>query len=113
MVGWIRHPNLALRTADPLSYSRSNAVTPETLDHYFTFLWKTLTEHDLLDRPSMIFNMDESGMPLDHKQLKRIAERGVKKVHGHASGNKAQITTLACANAAGTAPPPMMIFKGE
>ena len=61
----------------------------------------------------MIFNMDESGMPLDHKQLKRIAERRVKKVHGHASGNKAQITTLACANAAGTAPPPMMIFKGE
>ena len=108
-----RHPELALRTADPLSYSRSNAVTQETLDHYFTLLQKTLTENNLFDRPSMIYNMDESGMPLDHKQLKRIAERGAKKVHGHASGNKAQITILACANAAGTTLPPMVIFKGE
>ena len=27
-------------------------------------------------------------MPLDHMQLKRTAEKGAKKVHGHASSNK-------------------------
>ena len=57
--------------------------------------------------------MDESGMPLDHKQLKRVAKRGAKKVYGRASGNKAQITIVACANAAGHTLPPMVIFKGE
>lgn len=57
--------------------------------------------------------MDESGMPLDHKQLKRVAKRGTKKVYGRASGNKTQITIVACANAAGHTLPPMIIFKGE
>lgn len=60
-----------------------------------------------------MYNMDESGMPLDHKQLKRIAPKGSKKVHGQASGDKMQVTIVACASAAGTVFPPMVIFKGE
>ena len=63
-----------------------------------------------MDKP---YNMDESGMPLDHKQLKRVALKWIKKVHGPSSGNKAQITILACANAVGSIIPPMVIFKGE
>jgi len=35
----------------------------------------------------------------------------MKKVHGLSSGNKSQITVLACSNAVGV--PPMVIFKGE
>jgi hypothetical protein len=50
-------------------------------------------------------NMDESGMPLDHKQLKRVAAKGTKKVHRPVSGNRSQITIVACANAAGHALP--------
>ena len=57
--------------------------------------------------------MVETGMPLDHRQPKRIAPKGMKKVYGPSSGNKSQITTLACANAVGTVLPPMVIFKGE
>ncbi|ORU94636.1 MAG: hypothetical protein A6F71_09415 [Cycloclasticus sp. symbiont of Poecilosclerida sp. M] len=52
-------------------------------------------------------------MPLDHKQPKRIAPKGMRKVHGLSSGNKSQITIVACANAAGNVLPPMVIFKGE
>ena len=37
----------------------------------------------------------------------------MRKVHGPASGDKTQITVVACANAAGYALPPMVIFKGE
>ena len=51
-------------------------------------------------------------MPLDHKQLKRVALKGMKKVRVPASGDKTQITVIACANAAGHALPPMVIFKG-
>jgi len=57
--------------------------------------------------------MDESGMPLDHKPPKVVAQRGVKKVHCHTSGNKAQITVLACSNAAGSVIPPMVTFEGQ
>ena len=52
-------------------------------------------------------------MPLDHKPQKVIALRGAKKVHVRTSGNKSQITILACANAAGNTIPPMVIFEGK
>ena len=108
-----RNPSLSLRCSDPLSRVRSNAVTSENMKNYFALLEKTLIEKDLLDKPHLIYNMDESGMPLDPKQLKRVAGKGMKKVHGQASGNKSQITIVACANAAGHCHPPMVIFKGE
>ena len=114
---WIRfkdrHPQLSLRTADPLSMSRANSLSQATIDAYYSLLEETLKENQLLDKASQIYNMDESGMPLSHKQPKRIAERGARKVHGRASGDKSQITIVACANAAGYALPPMVIFKGE
>ena len=108
-----RHPTLSLRSTNPLSYVQTTALSPEKLSAYFDLLEKTLNEKGLLDKPNFIFNMDESGMPLDHKQLKRIATKGSKKVHGQASGNKSQVTIVACASAAGTVLPPMVIFKGE
>ena len=37
----------------------------------------------------------------------------MKKVYGPSSGNKSQITILACANAVGTVLPPMVTLKGE
>ena len=55
---------------------------------YFSLLEETLKDHDLLDKPSFIFNMDESGMPLDHKQPKKVATKGKMKVHDPASGDK-------------------------
>ena len=70
---------------------RTNAITKENMSAYFSLLAETLKEHNLLNKPSFIFNMDESGMPLDHKQPKIVATKGMKKVHGPASGDKTQI----------------------
>ena len=60
-----------------------------------------------------IYNMDKTGMPLDHTQPKRIAPKGMKKVYGQSSDNKCQFTIFTCSNAVGTVLPPMVIFKGE
>ncbi len=57
--------------------------------------------------------MDETGLPLDHKPAKVVTLKGAKKVHCRTSGNKIQITILACANAAGAVIPPMVIFEGK
>ena len=73
-----RHPKLSLRSADPLSYARSTALSPEKLSAYLDLLEKTLKDKNLLDKPNLMYNMNESGMPLDHNQLKRIAEKGAK-----------------------------------
>ena len=108
-----RHNELSLRCSDPLSNCRSNAVTKASLDYYYSLLKETLKKNGLLNKSTCIYNMDETEMPLDSKQLKRIAPKGLKKVYGPSFGNKTQITVLSCANAVGTMLPSMVIFKGE
>ena len=60
-----RNPKLALRTAEPLSYARMIAGNPDVLNYYYDLLENTLVENDLVDKPSQIFNTDETGLPLD------------------------------------------------
>lgn len=74
-----RHPTLSLRSADPLFNVQTTALTPEKLKSYFDLLETTLREKQLMNKPNLTYNMDESGMPLDHKQLKRIPLKGSKK----------------------------------
>ncbi len=104
-----RWPKLTLRKGDALAQPRAKAVNATTFSNYFDLLKKTLTTHHLLDSPNRIYNMDETGLPLDHKPAKVVTLKGAKKVHCRTSGNKMQITILACANAAGTVIPPMFI----
>ena len=65
-----RHPELVLRTPAPLSRVRSQATDPEMLQCYFDLLEETMKGNKLGGRPGQIFNMDESGMPLDPKAPK-------------------------------------------
>jgi len=74
-----RHPDLTLRTSDALSYSRSNAVDEESITYYFNSLKKAFYDNNLMDKACYICNMDKTGMPLDHKQPKRVV---IKKVYG-------------------------------
>ena len=104
-----RHPNLTLRTAVPLSLARARASDPEMLSRYFDLLEQTLQENDLKGKPGQIFNMDESGMPLDAKSPKVVAEKG-KHLSAVGSGDKTQITLVACISAAGYCMPPMVIW---
>ena len=91
------HPKLSLRSADALSCVRADAVTKENMVHSFT-IPQILVDNNLLNKPAYIYNMDETGIPLDYKQRKRIAAKGVCKVHRISSGNKTQITVVACGN---------------
>ncbi len=106
-----RHPHLTLRAGESLAYRRAASTSRETIDGYFDHLENVLRENKLSERPSLIFNADESGMPLQHRPGKRIAVKGQKHVHVLASGNKAQITVLACVNATGYSLPPMVVFN--
>lgn len=108
-----RWPKLSLRKGDALGKPRANAVNAASIRQYYDLLEETLKKHGILNSPSRVYNMDESGMPLDHKPPKVVTLKGTKKVHCHTSGNKAQITILACANAAGNVIPPMVIFEGK
>ena len=62
-----------------------------------------------MDKSTQIYNVDECGIPLDHRPLKVISQKGQKKVHSRTSENKSQITVIACVSAAGHALPPFVI----
>ena len=59
-----RHPEVALRTAAPLSYARAVASNPDIIDAYYDLLECIFVDNDLLDKPSQIFNLDETGISI-------------------------------------------------
>ena len=105
-----RHPNLTLRAPAPLSKARAAASDPTMLDHYFDLLHEVLDKNGLLDQPCQIFNMDETGMPLNAVHVKIVTRKGDRNPIAPSSGDKSQITVVACVNAAGSAMPPMVIL---
>lgn len=106
-----RWPCLTLRTAEKLSYIRLMATDEKVIKLYFDLLEQTLVDNGLLDNPILIFNTDESGLPLEHTPSSVIGIKGQKHPRVVTSGKKKQITVLACANAAGQVIPPLVIFS--
>ena len=51
----------------------------ETLESYFSLLKSTPEENDLMDKPSQIYNVDESGVPLDHRPPYVLTKKGQKR----------------------------------
>ena len=117
--GWFRrflqrHPILRLRKGDVTARVRIDAMNNrEALESYFTLLKKIMEENKLTDKPGQVYNVDETGMPLDHRPPKVLAVKGQKKVRYCTSGNKSQITVIGCVNATGTAIPPFVIFDAK
>ena len=100
-----QHPQLSLRCAEALSYVRAIAQDPEILNSYYDLLEKTLKDNDLLNKPHMIFNCDETGFSLEHKPGKLVGMKG-----STTSGDKAQMTVLACMCVTGYSMPRTVIF---
>ena len=105
-----RHRNVTLRVAAPLSLSRAKASDVAVINNYFDMLEATLLEYELLDKPCQLFNMDETGLPLDPKSLKAVCGVGTKNPAAVCTGNKTQVTTVGCVSAAGYCIPPMVIY---
>ena len=105
-----RHEQISLRTGERLPYVRMQSSTPRIINNYFDLLYDTLSSNNLLEKPCLIFNVDETGMPLDPPALKVVAPRGVKHSQVVSSGDKSQITVVGCCSAAGFAMPPMVVF---
>ncbi len=63
-----------------------------------------------MNSPGLIYNIDESGMPLEHRPPRVVTVKGQPKVRCRTSGNKSQVTVIGCISASGQAIPPFIIF---
>lgn len=73
-----RYPAITSRITAPMSYARARATDGEVISQYFDMLEHALIVNKLLDRPSQIFNIDETGMPLDPAPPKGVGRVGAK-----------------------------------
>lgn len=109
-----KHPELSVRKAEGVSLARSQGMNKEEVDSYFQLLEKLLEEHDLFNKPGHLYNVDETGLQLNNRPEKVIAQKGSKSVMTVTSGEKGEtISLVACCNAEGVFLPPACIFKGK
>ena len=83
--GWFdgfraRHPNLTLRTPQPLSYNRAHGVNDVVIQNFFAKLDATYARLNIFSKPMLIYNMDETGVSVVHKVGKVVAEVGRRMV---------------------------------
>ena len=71
-------------------------LSKKNLDYYFNLLKMEFDKYDCYGNPEAIYNMDETGVPLEPRTLKVVAKKGQKKVQYRTSGTKAQITLVGC-----------------
>ena len=105
-----RHKDVVLRNPEMLTHCRITGASDANIENYFDLLEKTIYEAEINERPCQIFNLDESGFPLNPKPPKVIAKKGYKHPSSVTCSERSQITVLSCCNAGGYALPPLVIF---
>ena len=116
--GWFdkfmqRQSYLSLRKGDATAIVRMEAISIGAINQYFDLLNDVLEKNNLKQSPGQIYNVDESGMALEHRPPKVVTLKGQKKVKCRTSGDKSQITVVGCVSAVGQAIPPFVIFKAK
>ena len=108
-----RNPSICLRRGDSTAGLRMNAVNSENINEYFDLLEEVFEEYGFADHPEAIYNMDDTGIPLEPRPPKVVAKRGQKKVRYQMSGQKQQITVIGCGSATGHVIPPLIVFAAK
>ena len=73
----------------------------QKVGEYFKDLEAILTERNILYKPKLVWNIDETGKSFKHDPVKVIAEKGANNVPGRTSAMSTHVTIVACVNAAG------------
>ena len=68
-------------------------------------------KHDLLTKPKLVFNVDETGVTIVHKPGKVLAELGRRNVYALKLAERGRThTILICVSASGFSIPPLMVY---
>ncbi len=84
---------LSLRRGDATAHVCMDAINQESMKSYFDLLKSVFDEFNFHEHPAQVYNMDETGIPLDPKPPKVVARKGQKKVRSRTSGNKVLVLT--------------------
>lgn len=80
---------------------------------YLESLESSLRKFDLLEKPGIVFNMDETSLQLNNGPQHVIAEKWSKNIVVITGKKGETITFVGCCHAEGTFTPPAWLFKGK
>lgn len=109
-----RHPCLTLRVAQNFPKNRAESLSKSILDDFFKMVAEKYDELDMYQKPTHIFNVDESGFSGDQGKQMIICAKGSKNpCLVSASAAKVHYTVNFCCNAAGQFLPPFIVYKAK
>jgi hypothetical protein len=108
-----RNGDMALRKPKGLSRARAQGLNHKAVKNYFDLHRNLYMELNICDKPHLIFNMDETGFPLNNAPLKIVTTKGIRDVVKFTNAESGEnVTVLACCSASDAFILPFVIFKG-
>ena len=108
---FMKKQNLTLKNATKLCKACYNATkNPFVIFHWFDLLGETISKFGIEDRPDLIWNSDESGLPHKPKKSKVVSLKGQKTIQIVTGSYRDNTTVLAAVSASGAVLPPLIIF---
>ncbi|KAJ8892164.1 hypothetical protein PR048_004744 [Dryococelus australis] len=109
-----RHPDISVRKSEGVSLERVQGMDRNEVGRYFSLLKNIVEENYLINKPSVLFSKDETGLQLINRPGQVLIEKGSKAVHTITLGERGDtITVIACCNAEGMFLPPVSIMKAK
>ncbi|KAJ8875508.1 hypothetical protein PR048_023403 [Dryococelus australis] len=109
-----RHRALSIRVSGALSFARARGLAKEKISQFYDNLLKLLDILCLWDKPSHIFNCDESGLQLTYKPQKIISKHGKRDVVSQTNCEKGDnVSVMACVSSSSHYAPPFVVMKGQ
>lgn len=99
---------ISLKPETALELCRSK-VTKDTTDKWYSSFRDFLIKKNLIDKPSKIWNADETGFNMGSNKSKVIGPSRVTRVP-HVTAGKQRLTVMFCGSASGQMMPPFFIF---
>ncbi|KAJ8910668.1 hypothetical protein NQ315_011186 [Exocentrus adspersus] len=104
---------LSVKKPQGVEYVRVNQTNPFTIYGFFDTLCQKVDELNLLNKPHLIFNCDETSFCSDPSKTKVVGAVGTKSMRQISSAGRDNTTVLFCCSASGQKLPMLTVFKGK
>jgi hypothetical protein len=108
-----RHPDIGMRKPEPLSLARASGMNRPVIQKWFDALSADMSSAGILDNPSHLWNVDETGLQ-DYFIPTKVVGETSKPCYQSTATERGQTTTaIAAFNAVGRYVQTMVIFRGK
>ena len=111
MSKFLQDEHLSLKEATKLSKERHNPTrNPFIVYRFYDLLEEVVEKLGIANRPDLIWNCDETGIPHEPKKCKVVSQKGAKTLQVISGADRENTTVMAACSASGQVLPPLIIY---